>query len=146
MPTDPPAVDVMGDPVRVRQILRNLLTNASRYGGKDIFVQLRETQSDVRIEVHDSGPEIPADKARSIFLPYQRTNDDSTMPSSIGLGLAISRVLAELQDGSLRLERCERTNAFVLTLRKASRRAHLDTMMSEGSSDNGLRAAQALSL
>lgn len=146
MPTDPPEVDVMGDPVRVRQILRNLLTNAVRYGGKHVFVQLREAESDVRIEVHDSGLEIPAEKARSIFLPYQRPSDDSTMPSSIGLGLAISRVLAELQDGSLTLERTESTNAFVLTLRKASRRAHLDTMMSESSSDNGLRAAQALSL
>ena len=47
------------------------------------------------------------------------------MPSSIGLGLAISRVLAELQDGSLALERTEHTNAFVLTRRKASRRGHL---------------------
>jgi light-regulated signal transduction histidine kinase (bacteriophytochrome) len=44
---------------------------------------------------------------------------------SIGLGLAISRVLAELQDGSLSLERTTDTNAFMLTLRKASRRGHI---------------------
>jgi signal transduction histidine kinase len=121
-----PRVDAMADPVRVRQILRNLVTNAYRYGGDDIFVEVIDTGETVRVEVHDSGPEIPADKARSIFLPYQRLNgDEKTMPSSIGLGLAISRVLAELQDGSLTLERTDRTNAFVLTLRKARRRGNL---------------------
>jgi signal transduction histidine kinase len=120
-----PNVDVMADPVRVRQILRNLLTNAVRYGGQDVFVVVRDSNEDVRIEVHDSGPEIPSEKARSIFLPYQRLESKKTMPSSIGLGLAISRVLAELQDGSLSLERAEGTNAFVLTLRKARRRGHL---------------------
>ena len=85
-----------------------------------------DTDDSVRVEVHDSGPEMTPDKARSIFLPYQRLDGEQrTMPSSIGLGLAISRVLAELQDGSLTLERTERTNAFVLTLRKARRRGHL---------------------
>jgi signal transduction histidine kinase/sensor domain CHASE-containing protein len=121
-----PKVDVMADPVRVRQILRNLVTNAFRYGGDEIFVQVIEAADNVRVEVHDSGPEIPAAKARSIFLPYQQLDvGRTTMPSSIGLGLAISRVLAELQDGSLTLERTDRTNAFVLTLRKARRRGHL---------------------
>ncbi len=121
-----PKVDVMADPVRVRQILRNLVTNAFRYGGDDIFVEVIDVADSVRVEVHDSGPEIPADKARSIFLPYERLDrEERTMPSSIGLGLAISRVLAELQDGSLTLERTESTNAFVLTLRKARRRGHL---------------------
>jgi signal transduction histidine kinase/sensor domain CHASE-containing protein len=120
-----PTVHVMADPVRVRQILRNLITNAVRYGGSDVFVAVRDTGEDVRIEVHDSGPEIPPERARSIFLPYQRMESQKTMPSSIGLGLAISRVLAELQDGSLSLERTSSTNAFVLTLRKARRRGHL---------------------
>jgi len=121
-----PRVDVVADPVRVRQILRNLVTNAFRYGGDDIFVQVIDADDNVRVEVHDSGPEIAPDKARSIFLPYQRLDgEQKTMPSSIGLGLAISRVLAELQDGSLTLERTETTNAFVLTLRKARRRGHL---------------------
>ncbi len=120
-----PNIDVMADPVRVRQILRNLITNAVRYGGQDVFVAVRDTQDDVRIEVHDSGPEIPPEKAGSIFLPYQRLESQRTMPSSIGLGLAISRVLAELQDGSLSLERTASTNAFILTLRKARRRGHL---------------------
>jgi signal transduction histidine kinase len=121
-----PKVDVMADPVRVRQILRNLVTNAFRYGGDEIFVEVVDAEDSVRVEVHDTGPEIPPDKARSIFLPYQRLDaQQRTMPSSIGLGLAISRVLAELQDGSLTLERTERSNAFVLTLRKARRRGHL---------------------
>jgi signal transduction histidine kinase len=120
-----PRVDVMADPVRVRQILRNLVTNAYRYGGDEVFVVVCEDNDNIRIEVHDSGPEIPPEKARSIFLPYQRTENVETMPSSIGLGLAISRVLAELQDGSLWLERTDRTNAFILTLRKAQRRGQL---------------------
>ena len=118
-------VSVMADPVRVRQILRNLVTNASRYGGDDVFVLVVEEDDHVRVEVHDSGPEIPPEKARSIFLPYQRSDSERTMPSSIGLGLAISRVLSELQDGSLELERTATTNAFVLSLRKARRRGHL---------------------
>ena len=146
MPKVSASVDVMADPVRVRQILRNLVTNAVRYGGEEIFVEMGETDTHVRIEIHDSGPEIPVEKAKSIFLPYQRMNEESTMPSSIGLGLAISRVLAELQDGSLQLERTETSNAFVLTLRKASRRAHLDTMMSGGSADIDRSVNPALSI
>lgn len=121
----PVDVEVMADPVRVRQILRNLVTNAFRHGGEDVFVLVNEIHDEVRIEVHDSGPEIPTDRARAIFLPYQRLEDARTMPSSIGLGLAISRVLAELQDGALDLERTAESNAFVLTLRKATRRGRL---------------------
>lgn len=89
------------DPARVRQILRNLLTNAERYGGPDVSVRLSGNANWIEVDVTDDGDGIPPDQWDSIFKLYQRGHDDAGQHESIGIGLAVSRQLAELMGGSL---------------------------------------------
>jgi len=94
------AVRVTGDPGRVRQILRNLISNALRYGGDQIRINLIDDPSP-RVQVRDNGRGIPADERDRIFDPYQRAHDAPGLTASMGLGLTISRSLARLMDGDL---------------------------------------------
>jgi signal transduction histidine kinase len=90
-----------GDPVRVRQIIRNLLTNAFRYGSAPIVVSVGQQDGTAFLDVRDCGSGIPdADRDR-IFEPYGRAESSRTVKASVGLGLALSRRLAQLMDGDL---------------------------------------------
>lgn len=109
-------VRAMADPVRVRQILRNLLTNAERYGGPNVSVEVTTTNGTVFVSVTDDGPGLaPADWDR-IFEPYQTAHDSPGRPGSVGIGLAISRQLAELMGGNLDYRHEGRQSIFRLGL------------------------------
>jgi signal transduction histidine kinase len=105
---------VLADPRRLRQILRNLLTNARRYGGPKRRVIGGTVDGDVWLEVRDDGPGIPDDEAQHIFEPY--VTGHSGVEGSVGLGLAVARQLAELMAGSLRYERVDGESVFRLRL------------------------------
>lgn len=91
----------VGDPARIRQVLRNLLTNAERYGGSKVAVIVRVEGTTVLIEVTDDGPGLTPSQAARIFEPFQRAHERPGQPGSIGIGLAISRELAHLMGASL---------------------------------------------
>ncbi|MDF1596611.1 MAG: GAF domain-containing sensor histidine kinase [Acidimicrobiia bacterium] len=109
------------DATRVRQILRNLLTNAVRYGGERVRVTFAQEEHTVVIRVHDSGNPIPADAHDRIFKPYQRAHNIPSQPASVGLGLSVSLQLAELMDGSLTYFHTGDESVFTLTLPAARR-------------------------
>ncbi len=92
---------VFADPVRLRQIVRNLLTNAQRYGGRHIDVQVEEDADMVIVRVRDDGPGIPERDREKIFEPYHRAHRFEGQPASVGLGLTVSRQLARLMGGDL---------------------------------------------
>jgi signal transduction histidine kinase len=106
----------LADPLRVRQVIRNLLTNAVRYGGNEIKVCLTETGGWARVRVMDSGTGIPAEDRQRIFRPYERAHDRRGQPASVGLGLTVSRELAELMGGSLDYEIADGWSTFELRL------------------------------
>lgn len=111
-----PSHRALADPTRVRQILRNLLTNALRYGGEQITITTHRDGPEVIVVFSDNGEGIPADLRRRVFEPYERGDTGLVKPESIGLGLAVSRQLARLMDGDLTL-RADLGNAtFQLTL------------------------------
>lgn len=89
------------DPLRVRQVIRNLVTNAIRYGGEHISVAVEEDDYRVTIVVADDGPGISEEDAKMIFERYYRSEQSPTQPGSVGIGLAVSRQLAEMMGGSL---------------------------------------------
>ncbi len=90
-----------GDPQRVRQILRNLLTNAKRYGGPEVRIDFAEGTDWVEIAVSDNGLGVPRDMREIIFDPYRSAHRPDTDVRSVGLGLYISRNLAQAMGGDL---------------------------------------------
>jgi len=116
---------VRGDPIRVRQVLNNLLSNAMKFTGTgSITLRLRAWKEEpgghaVLIEVEDTGPGLTADQMARLFTPFDQTLDGvSAMNGGNGLGLAISRQLAELMEGRLTVRSRPGTGAsFTLALR-----------------------------
>jgi len=102
---------IVGDSLRVRQILSNLLSNAVKFtehGSTLLRVDSRCSDSgalSLQITVQDSGTGIPADKLPFIFDEFTQANDSvSRKYGGTGLGLAITRRLVELQGGQIRAE------------------------------------------
>lgn len=105
---------VVGDPVRLRQILLNLAGNAVKFteeGG----VGLRVTRAEpglLRFDVIDTGPGVPADRRAAIFEDFEQADSSTTRRhGGTGLGLAISKRLAERMGGSLSLARAREGEA-----------------------------------
>lgn len=109
--------EVRGDPARIRQILRNLLTNAERYGGPEVRVRISADEETVTVSVTDNGPGLPTEEWERIFEPYQSAHESGTEPGSVGIGLAISRQLAERMGGALGYHYENGLSIFNLTLR-----------------------------
>lgn len=106
------------DPLRVRQIVRNLVTNAKRAGATTIRVELEEDERWARATVVDNGPGVPSEHAEAIFQPYVSLRKDSRT-DALGLGLYVSRSLAEQMNGHLTYLRHGELSRFVLDLPKA---------------------------
>ena len=104
------------DQIRLRQVLRNLLSNAVRYGGKSISISVHPDGARVHVRVGDDGPGVPQGEEESIFLPYRRANDTPRHRGSVGLGLWISRRLAKAMAGDLTYRRPSSQTVFELTL------------------------------
>jgi signal transduction histidine kinase len=112
----------VADPARLRQVVRNLLTNALRYGGESVRIEVDESADCVYVRVCDNGGGIPKDRWESIFEPYERENGVDQQPASVGLGLAVSRQLARRMGGDLTYFH-NGESVFELTLPKASPKA-----------------------
>ena len=119
MTEGPDRVRAVADPVRVRQIIRNLVTNAIRYGGSDVHIEFEDVGGQVVFIVRDNGVEIPASEQERIFQPYFSAHDPGSQPSSVGLGLTVSRQLAEMMDGRLGYRHRAGWSVFTLELPSA---------------------------
>ena len=104
------------DPGRVRQIIRNLLTNAIKYGGKQVSIHLAHMGETVRATVIDDGPGVSPGQEDRIFDRYERAHDDDSHPGSVGIGLSISRDLARHMGGDLKYVRSNGMTRFELLL------------------------------
>ena len=94
--------NVLVDRTRLAQILMNFGSNAIKYGkagGHVRFEIARPDRTTVRITVADDGIGIPADKLDKIFEPFQRAGQETGPIEGTGIGLAISKRLAELMKG-----------------------------------------------
>ena len=100
----PESIMVCADEEKVRQILVNLLSNATKFtppGGR-ISIRVASSEHTVRVDVTDTGMGIPADKLDTIFDPFvQLERTLSSSHQGTGLGLAISRDLARGMAGQL---------------------------------------------
>lgn len=84
-----PSVTAFADPLRVRQILRNLFTNAFRYGGDTVVISMASYGDEVTVTVTDDGDGVPPEDRDRIFEPYQRAQPKAGLTAAIGVGLTV---------------------------------------------------------
>jgi len=95
---------ILADRLQIELVLRNLVTNAveaveaaSPGGGEIAVTATRADNQHLRIVVSDSGPGVPAEASEQVFEPFV-----SGKSTGMGLGLAVSRAIAEAHGGTLR--------------------------------------------
>lgn len=102
---------VVGDPVRLKQILFNLLGNAIKFtdeGKIEISAEFKKEQRngwDLYLSISDTGIGIPGSKLNEVFVEFQQADTNiSYKYGGTGLGLPITRKLVELQNGSIKIK------------------------------------------
>jgi CheY-like chemotaxis protein len=117
---DPEPVVVMGDAVRLQQIIWNLLSNATKFTPEQgrVEVALRRTGTHAVVVVSDTGPGIAPDLRPHIFQRFRQADSTHTRPhGGLGLGLAIVRHLVELHQGTIAVDAGDGGGArFTVTL------------------------------
>jgi len=94
------ALEVLGDPDRLLQMLRNLIANGVRAAGREgVWVRLKREGENALLEVEDHGPGIPEDLLPRLFERFARGPGGGT-----GLGLAIAQAIAKAHGGEIAVE------------------------------------------
>jgi two-component system, OmpR family, sensor histidine kinase KdpD len=119
---------VLVDPVRLDQVLTNLLDNARSYAdGSPVQMVARQAGDTVELRVVDHGPGIPGPERERVFDQFYRLKGGGRRPEGTGMGLAICRGIVEAHGGRLRVETTPGGGAtFVLTLPVSTRRAPVE--------------------
>ncbi len=117
---DPAVKELRADPVRLQQVLVNLLNNAIKFTPETgrITVELTHHHSDVLIRVQDTGRGIEPELIPHLFERYGQTGSQQTGPGGgLGLGLSIARKLVEAHDGTLTAESAGAGHGTTFTVR-----------------------------
>jgi PAS domain S-box-containing protein len=104
VPDFPNMPTVKADPVRLKQVLLNLLMNAIKYNSTGRRVDLkfsREEHGIARFEISDDGPGIPFEKQDALFTAFDRLGMEAKNIEGTGIGLTISKKLIELMGGKI---------------------------------------------
>ncbi len=130
------ALRVVGDETRLKQVLTNLLSNAVKYnrpGGRVVVHSQRLDGQQVALRVLDTGLGLSEAQMANLFQPFNRLGREQGDIEGTGIGLVISRRLAELMGGGLHAESTEGQGAtFVLTLPLAPDASPLDGLAALG--------------
>ena len=107
IPDNLPTISI--DPLRIRQVITNLLSNANKFtkqGTVTIHAEYNEDYEEVIIGVADTGEGIPQDKLETLFGRFEQVEDEDLerRRRGTGLGLAICRALVEMHDGKIWIE------------------------------------------
>lgn len=136
---------LLGDPVRLHQIMLNLVSNALKFTEKGkitvnvLLLSENKTHASIEFSIMDTGIGIAEDKTEAIFENFQQASSDtSRLFGGTGLGLAISKQLVEQQGGSIRVKSKlgeSSTFSFILDFKKTTAAAKLDVILTELESD-----------
>lgn len=95
---------VRADPIRLKQVLINFITNAIKYNNPGGSVTLATSLSEnkkLRIFVKDTGPGLSKEQQMRLFQPFERLGAERTAIEGTGIGLVISKSLVELMGGQI---------------------------------------------
>ncbi len=131
---------VLGDSTRLKQVLTNLLSNAVKYnheGGSVSVAASSDGDGWVTISVTDTGMGMSPEQLASLFQPYNRLGREASNIEGTGIGLVISRRLAELMGGTLEASSTAgQGTRFTLRLRAAQAPAAPDLPLLDAASAN----------
>lgn len=104
------------DPVRVRQIVRNLVSNAIKHGGPSVGIHLEEVDDQTIITVSDDGLGLSSDIQERLFDRFVHDGNETLLTGSVGLGLSIARSLTRTMGGEIRFVRAGGWTNFEVSL------------------------------
>ena len=137
---DDDASQVLGDETRLKQVMSNLLSNAVKYnvaGGRVVVRAHRVDPQTLEIRVLDTGLGLDEAQMAELFQPFNRLGREQSNTEGTGIGLVISRRLAELMAGTLTADSVAGVGAtFVLRLPLAQRQAPKPRITAELSDDS----------
>ena len=107
---------IRADHLRFRQILRNLLSNARKYGGPKIWVEGSVVGRTYQLVVADNGVGLPKELEDKVFQRFIHQNAQTAVKDSVGLGLSIVRALADGMSGSVEYERRDGETRFIVAM------------------------------
>ena len=118
---------VLADQRYARQVLTNLLTNASKYSPEHSIIRIRAEPASTmfRISVEDQGPGIPLEHRAGLFERFYRVRADADAPG-VGLGLAIAKGIVEAHGGSIGVDSEVGRGTRVWFTLPSARRQHAD--------------------
>ncbi|MFC2038839.1 histidine kinase N-terminal 7TM domain-containing protein [Chloroflexota bacterium] len=98
--------NVMGDSIRLEQVLTSLIDNAIKYTekGQVIINASTNEEESVLVSIKDTGPGIAEERMENLFNPYRRELTDGEQLSGMGIGLALSKFIVELHKGKIWVE------------------------------------------
>lgn len=104
------------DPARLRQIVRNLISNACKYGEGGVWLRGAVESRTYVLDVVDRGPGVPAEIEDRLFQRFVHRGKETATSSSVGLGLSIVRSLADGMGGTVTYHRREAETCFSVRL------------------------------
>lgn len=129
---------VLGDPLRVRQVLRNLMSNAQRHGGESIRLTGQVDGRSYLLHIEDDGDGVPEGMERRLFSRFVHRGEAPLTTGSIGLGLAVVKILVDGMNGTVRYERADGWTRFIVRfpiVETASLRAATEPLPEERSDE-----------
>ncbi len=108
--------EVWADAGRIRQILRNLLSNAIQHGGPKVYLEIESADGQTLCNVVDDGTGVPDAISGRLFERFVHEGPQSLLTGSVGLGLAIARTLAHEMGGDVVHRREDGLTVFSLRM------------------------------
>jgi len=128
---------VRADRLRFRQIVRNLLSNAKKYGGPDVRVEGKAEGRTYLFVVSDDGDGLPEEIVAKAFQRFIHQGNETATTDSVGLGLSIVQSLTDGMGGSVKYERIDGRTRFLVRLPLVSAQS-LTTIWDTGGSETAV--------
>lgn len=100
----------------LNQLVRNLVSNATKHGGPNIAIEGRILDESYRVRIMDDGDGVPDELIERLFSRFVHQGDAPLTTGSVGLGLFIAGMLAETMGGKLTYDRVEGVSLFEFTI------------------------------